>query len=155
MLGVERVRKQFEKNDIFIYMFILILIISLFLFCFLSPSGKSFGFICEYDGEKIFSFRYSDKSYYINENFTGRITLDLDNSTVTIFFDDEKTEYNVIQFDCGENKVKVTDSTCSISKDCTKIPAIVDKKNTIYCNPHRLKIVSLNKESILIPSTGA
>ena len=136
-----KARKPFETWDVITYVFILVLLLCLSIFFVFSPTEKSSGFKVECDGAKIFTFNYDDCSYVSTHDFS--IDVDLANNTITIYFDHAKTDYNVLEFDLEEKSVKVTESTCSASKECVHIPAIKDSLGTIYCTPHRLKISSL------------
>lgn len=136
-----KARKPFEKWDVIAYVFILVLLLCLSIFFVFTPTEKSSGFKVELDGREIFNFYYDDCSYNSFHDFD--IDVDLSNNIITIYFDNAKTDYNVLEFSSVEKSVKVTESTCSASKECVHIPAIKNSLGSIYCTPHKLKITSL------------
>ena len=147
-----KTRKPFETCDVFVYVFILILLFTLSIFFVFSPKSESSGFKAEVDGKTVFEFDYTNETYEIFEDFN--IDVNLEENTVTIYFDEQRTEYNVLLIDTENKSVKVTESTCSNSRECTRIPAVKDSSGSIYCTPHKLKIVSLSN-SANEPVTGA
>lgn len=69
-------------------------------------------------------------------------------TTLTVYFDDEKTEFNKILFE--EGKVTMLDSSCR-GRDCVKAANTVTRANQIViCMPHALKVAGVgnsgNKE---------
>lgn len=150
-----KVRKPFEFNDIFLYLFVLALCLSLFLFFMPFNSTKALGFKVIYDRQTVFTFYYETKTYTIDNAFEYSIEVNTENSTVTVYFSDDKSEYNVIEYDAAAKSVRVTKSSCSDSKECTKMPALTSNSGAIYCTPHKLKIVSVSNNTSDIPVTGA
>lgn len=62
------------------------------------------------------------------------IETDKDKITVTVFLNDEKTEYNVMEF--SKNRAKMVKSTC-VGKDCVKTASTVSRANQfVLCMPH-------------------
>lgn len=137
-----KARKPFEKYDVIVYVFLLVLLLCLSIFFVFSPTEKSSGFKLECDGKEIFTLNYDDCSYVCSHDFT--IDVDFSTNTITVYFDDAKTDYNILSFNTTEKSVKVIESTCSASKECVHIPAIKNSSGSIYCTPHKLKISSLD-----------
>lgn len=150
-----KVRKPFEFNDIFLYSFILMLCLALFLFFIPRSSASSDGFKIIWDGKTVFSLSYADNSYNVDDSFPYELLVDTEKSTVTIFFSEDKSEYNLLSYDLSEKSVKVVESSCSDTKECTRIPAVKNDNGAIYCTPHKIKIVSLSYKQGDTPVTGA
>ena len=59
---------------------------------------------------------------------------------------------NTCFVDLGERSVKMTDADCSVSKDCTYMPALDGGDGAIVCVPNRIRIVPVG--GISAPVTG-
>lgn len=141
-----RSSKLFFKSDLLLYLAIAVTVTALFLAFVILPSSKpASGFeICRGNDTL---FIYSAGEITVEEEFSTLISSqNVDGGLkVTVYTDQSKTHYNVLFFDIEKNTVKVTESNCSFSKDCTYIPAIKNA-GTIYCAPHDLKIQPINAE---------
>ncbi len=148
-------RKLFEKNDLFLYVFLLVLVVGIFLAVLLSPKQSSFGFNVSVDGKTAVTVKYVDNSVKVNEEFISLVEIDQASLRITIYFGEDKTHFNVIEYSTKEKWVKVSESNCSTSKECVNSPAITSSFGAIVCAPHKLKIASVNGENSFYPITGA
>ncbi len=133
--------KLFRKRDVCIYSVIVIAVLALFLFLVILPKDeKAQGFEIYYDGNKVFSLKYSQpENYSVYAGFEQYIVFSESECTVTFLFPENTAEYNVIAFDAAQGSFKVTESNCSLSPDCVFSPQ-VREKSAIICAPHKLKI---------------
>lgn len=138
--------KPFEFNDIFLYSFILLLVVVLFLcFVILPQTKQAVGFSIEINDKNIFSFDYSTYEYIIETDYSNYIDIDKERNTITIYLNDERTEFNRLVFNTDKKVVKMLESTCSKTKDCLYEPEI-SKTGIIYCAPHKLKVLPINNK---------
>ncbi|MCQ2387575.1 MAG: hypothetical protein MJ066_03920 [Clostridia bacterium] len=148
-------KKPFEFFDIFIYVFILVLFVFLLLFLIILPKkDKINGFYVVKDDKKILTYSFKDNEFLIDDSWKNYIEINKDDCIINVFLNDEKTEFNVIQYDLNKKSVKMKDSTCSISKDCTYFSPITTNNNVIYCNPHNIKILPIEGNGLIQPVVG-
>lgn len=148
--------KPFSVGDIYIYLGLILVIFALFLSIIIIPNSKKTDGFVIYKGEKkILTYYYENDLEKIEDDFLALVQIEnADNGKlISIFSDSEKTEYNIVFVNSKEQTVKMHDSTCSISKDCTISPKI-SNSGMIYCAPHEIKIVPLNNENNLPLWTG-
>lgn len=148
--------KAFEINDVFLYVFLLVVVSVLFiLFVFSQNKNTPDGFTITVNGKSACTFTCLDNNLTINEEFKSLITfIETENGvTLTVFTDESKSGYNVIFIDTFNQTAKVTESTCSISKDCVYSPAI-SRDGAIFCAPHGLKITPNGASGTIPPITG-
>lgn len=139
-----KVRKPFEVIDIFIYLFLLIVVFVLFLCFVILPHLESAeGFLIAKNGNTIVNFDYSSGKYSVDSEFKKLVVVDENSCTITVYTNEQKSEYNVIVFDREKKVVKMLDSTCSSTKDCIYEPEI-SVNGMIFCAPHDLKVLPLN-----------
>ena len=139
-----KVRKPFEVLDIFVYSFLLLIVFVLFLCFIILPQAKNAeGFFICLEEKQVCSFNYSTNEFMVFEEFSGKVDFDKENSTITIFLNNDKTKFNKVAFNKDKKVVKMIESTCSISKDCVFEPEI-SKTGIIFCAPHNLKILPIN-----------
>ena len=135
-----RSSKLFYKGDLLIYFTLSALLILLFFALVIFPAAKSSsGFeVCR---ENTTILRYSGGKISVEEQFSSFVEIkEVEQGfEVVIYANLDKTHFNVLLFDTKTDTVKVIESNCSHSKDCTYIPAIKNS-GTIYCAPHKLKI---------------
>lgn len=144
-----RNRKLFLKRDAAVYAILLSAIFCLFLFFVILPQKNDAQGFCVYENETlILTCRYG-QSPVIEKEAQNRVLVD--GNDIYVYFNEEKTDYNRITATNGE--VKITESTCSSTRDCVYEPAIKNS-GAIYCVPHKLKITPLNEER-REPQTGA
>ena len=138
-------------KDVFLYVVLSVILIISFMFPLLNKSDNS-GFKITYLGQEIFNFNYQTKEYS-RFDFNGEIIVESNSNGVeiTIFFDSDHLEYNILSVDYKDNSVKMKDSTCSHKKDCIYSPAIKDS-GAIICAPHGIKVVCIN--GVVPPITG-
>lgn len=152
-------RKLFYRQDVFVYLGLAVLIFCLF-FLFVFPSAckqnSSKGFKVLHGSEQVLIFDISLSNYiFVSEKFSNSVRIEQNEKTytVTIYFDEEKTDFNTLIFDIEACSAKVIESTCSESKDCVYSPKITTS-GSIYCAPHNLKIVPLTDDGFVPPITG-
>lgn len=142
-----------EPHDIFMYICVVIILISFFLGIFLNKSQRLEGFKIETNNQVVFEFDFDKNTYNITNGYESFIIVN--ENSITVFVDQEKTEFNIVSFDVENKTVCVLDSTCSSTKDCVKSPKITNDKGVIICSPHKLKVLPLTNNISDTPITGA
>lgn len=147
--------KLFKPIDILIYALLIIGVFSLFLFFVILPANSSNnGFTVTINGKTIFNYHYGAYTVdLVDYEMADHIVYDKQASTITVYVDDDKQDFNVIKIDEANKTAKVIDANCSISKDCVYTPSIKNG-SAIVCAPHKLKIVALGDKAIRPPTTG-
>ncbi len=138
--------KPFKRFDIIIYSLVILLVVFLFIFCIILPNKKETnGFIVNINDKTVLTYIYNDKIEIIDE-YKNKIETDKKDNFeyITVFIDNEKTEYNIIRVDLTDFSVKVSEANCSNSHDCTSFPYL-KKSGSIICLPHNLEILSLER----------
>lgn len=149
--GSPKLRNIFVKQDIAVYAILLVSIISLFLAVFIFSNDKTAeGFTASVNGKTVLTYYYNGKTVIYDDT---AVAIEIYENKIYVYFDKEKTDFNELTVDLKNKTVKVTDSTCSDTKDCTSVPAI-SNSGAIYCAPHKLKISVLNEKENLPPITG-
>lgn len=139
--------KLFNRRDAIVYAFLLMLIIALFIIFALPSSTEASGFYVYVEDELVLTIKYGEEPVV---HKTDKATVIIDGNDFYVYFNEEKTNYNKITV--TENGAKITDATCSLSRDCVYEPTIKND-GAIYCVPHRLKIVPI-LTSATPPLTG-
>ena len=122
----------FKRADIIVYALIAVVAIVLLL-VFLLPSDEELsGFEITYDGATVLTYDFDD-GLTVKDAFRDAVV-------ATCFVD------------LGERSVKMTDADCSVSKDCTYMPALDGGNGAIICVPNRIRIVPVG--GISSPVTG-
>lgn len=148
-----KIARLFRIGDLILYLTILMVVLSLFLGFVIFPSRElSNGFQALVGNESILTFKY-DNDYDINQNFADNVSVKIESNTYKFTISTENNGYNVISVDTVNKLVSVTESNCSISKDCVHTPALTVKGGAIICVPHNLKIVPLG-DGYRPPITG-
>lgn len=129
--------KPFYRKDLFVYGLIVILLGLALLPLFLTENGENIGFEVYIRGEKAFTYYYGGEKY-AEDKFSDRTEFNAAERTLTIYFNDEKSEYNVLVADDAGKTVKVISSTCE-NHDCERM------QNEIFCAPHFLKVTGIKK----------
>lgn len=137
--------KPFYKSDLIIYLIVVFLLSILFFFLSIPKNNKTLGFSIIKDTKEIAYYRLSDKSITVGNEYKNLVSFieSKDGLTITIYTDESLKDYNVVFIDFDTDSIRVTDSTCSTSKDCVHTPP-VKSSGVIVCVPHRLKIVAVN-----------
>ncbi len=144
-----RASKPFHIKDIFIYLAVFITVTVLFcLFVIFPNKTKNDGFSVYCGDELVLVLEFDNPNPNVCATWQDKVQFNSKNNTVKIFFDDAKTDYNVICFDTTNRSVRVTESTCSTSKDCVYTPAITGSNGMIFCAPHNLRITPLSSGAI-------
>ena len=146
----------FKTKDLFVYLALLLLIAFLFIFfvIFKSPVGGN-GFSVTKDGKTVLNYYHSSNAIHVNEDFQSLVTINEngDKFEITIFTSTQKNSFNLLVIDKNNCSAKITESTCSHSKDCVYVGEITNS-GTIYCAPHHLKVSPLSQGGFIPPSTG-
>ncbi len=136
--------KLFCKSDILVYAFIIVAIALLFLFFIIIPARvenrKTTGILVEQNGKTVFTYTFSGYTFDVSKAFSDYVEITKTNNThtVTVFSNENKTEYNVISIDNTNKTVKMSDTNCR-SGQCTYMHAL-SNGGIIYCAPRALKI---------------
>lgn len=148
-------QKPFSKKDFFVFAILFVVIITLFIsLIFLSKKSPTKGFRVLINNDQVLEFDFKTSTAKVNDAYKHKVLIDYESNKIIVYIDDSKTEFNEIQFDTKKNTVKISDSTCSLSKDCVFMPKISDDKGVIYCAPHALKILPLGDNLSNSPITG-
>ena len=135
-------RKIFLKKDIFVYIALLVLIALLFLVFIILPKAiTSNGFAVYVEDDCVIKYTYDNQKIEIASDWQDKVVVS--DNKITIYF--SESEYNEITINFSEKSVKMTDSTCSKTRDCVYEPKITNS-GIIYCAPHKLKITPLKLE---------
>ncbi len=146
-----KLRSIFVKQDIVVYTALLAVIVFLFMFFFVFSNNKTTeGFTVSVNGKTVLTYYYNAKTVIADDT---SVEIKIIDDKIYIFFDEGKKDFNELTVDLNKRTVKVTDSSCSDTKDCILEPA-VGNSGAIYCAPHKLKISVLNEKENLPPITG-
>ena len=147
--------KPFGKKDIVVYAILLAIVIALFsVLIFLNHKSPTYGFQILIDNEKALTFDFATRTASVSNQYQDKVYIDYSNEKIIVYFYDSRIEFNEISFNSARKTVEISDSTCSLSKDCVYMPKIVDDKGVIYCAPHALKILPLGEKLSNSPITG-
>ena len=151
--------KLFYKKDLVVYFSLFLLIVLLFVFLVFPTLSKkdNTGFNVSRNGQTVLTFNAkSSEPFSISIGFENQV--EIENSEegiyrVKIYSSAQKNGYNILLFNAKKISVKVIESTCSDSKDCTFCPELKNS-GSIYCAPHTLKITPLSGGGFVPPTTG-
>lgn len=138
MLTENLKKAPFRKGDIIVYLVLAVAVLALFLTA--GVSKKSLGFTAELSGNRVMEGDFEDKSVNFDSRYVQKIGEDVYKIT-------SEKGYNVIFIDWQNNDIKVTETDCGTSKECTFMSL---KSGDIICAPHSLIIRSLEREPIPI-----
>ncbi len=153
-------RKPFAIWDLLIYGILIAVILLLFGIFVFGGSGKAADGIqiTNLDGKLIYSYEYGKPKGKIALEWQDRVEEKQEEGTllVTVYFDAEKKDYNVLAIDLEKKTAKMRDANCSFRKDCTNTKAVTSERDIIVCLPHKLKVCALGgeKEDLSKPSLG-
>ena len=152
--------KIFEKRDALVYIGLACFIFCLFLIFSLpqtcANNSKNYGFkITVKDKTVAVLDANSSTPVFVSDDYLSLVEVSSNGDvyTIKIYTDEEKSGFNTVEFNAKEVSVKVTESTCSESKDCVHFPTLYNS-GSIYCAPHHLKIQTLNDSGFVPPTTG-
>lgn len=134
--------KIFEFNDVFVYIAIFLTITALFLFFLIPKKSPVNGFKVMIGDETILFYEYGKNAPTYYGNYDNNIDFSLENNSLKIYLNNDKSEYNVILFSNEKKEFKMIESTCSNTKECVKMPS-VSSSGMIYCAPHLLKVLPI------------
>ncbi len=139
--------------DIIVYSVLITVIVLLFIFFVIIPTSKGAqGFKIVVDGTEIARYDYSLNRISVTDGYENLI--DVNGNEITVYTDEDKIHYNVIDVNSKTKSAKISAANCSTSKDCVYTPAISGEKGAIVCAPHKLKIVPLSQTGLVPPQTG-
>lgn len=146
----------FLKSDLIVYTLLLVVLVCLFLFFVIIPqSASQKGFNVTLKGKSIVTVEFSSSTPKISDDAIDFVTTEnYENGfLITVYFNEEKTDFNKIYIDLSEKSADVIESTCSVSKDCVYSPKI-KINGAIVCAPHSLKISPIGKDGFSEPIVG-
>lgn len=144
--------KFFKPLDVLLYVAVVVIVVGVFVgvgIAFKTEEWSRTEVWCE--GVMACYFDNGTRRLVVLSNdWSDRLEVDEKDgvTTLTVYFDDEKKEFNRIVFE--EGKVTMSDSSCR-GRDCVKTANTVTRANQIViCMPHALKVVGVgnggNKE---------
>lgn len=128
--------KPFKKWDIAVYAVLIIFTAVLFLSVYGFKTEEGNGFTVALSGRTVMTGNFDDGSYYIADYSAVSVNED---GTFTIT---SEKGYNVLSVDWQSGDVKVTDTDCGTSKECTFMSL---KSGAIICVPHGLTVSVIGK----------
>lgn len=144
--------KFFKPFDVVLYVAVVVIVIGVFVGVGVAFKNEEWSrtevwcegvMACYFDNE-------TRRLVVLSNDWAERLAVDEKDgvTTLTVHFDDEKTEFNKILFE--EGKVTMLDSSCR-GRDCVKAANTVTRANQIViCMPHALKVAGVgnsgNKE---------
>lgn len=144
----------FKRGDIIIYAIILLVIVVLFVSIFFTQSKDELTTIhISLRDEEIFVYNFTEENYEVLNNKSILVEKDADVVKLTIYTDEDKEHFNIVQIKVKEKKVYLIEANCSLSRDCTHM-VITKVGDSIICVPHNLIISTNKKVEIENPSVG-
>lgn len=144
--------KFFKPFDVVLYVAVVVIVVGVFVGVGVAFKNEEWSrtevwcegvMACYFDNE-------TRRLVVLSNDWAERLAVDEKDgvTTLTVHFDDEKTEFNKILFE--EGKVTMLDSSCR-GRDCVKAANTVTRANQIViCMPHALKVAGVgnsgNKE---------
>ena len=144
--------KFFKPFDVVLYVAVVVIVVGVFVGVGVAFKNEEWSrtevwcegvMACYFDNE-------TRRLVVLSNDWADRLAVEEKNgvTTLTVYFDDEKTEFNKILFE--EGKVTMLDSSCR-GRDCVKAANTVTRANQIViCMPHALKVAGVgnsgNKE---------
>ena len=142
----------FRKWDILVYVAVA-LIAAVLLAVFLVPEREALdAFEVFYDNERVLRCDLGSGEIAVEENFADAVSVTEGEGGLTVTVSTERGT-NVFYVDIGARSVKMTDADCSVSEDCTYMPALTDSGGSIVCVPNRIKILPADT-AVQPPVTG-
>lgn len=140
--------KPFEKSDVFLYASSLVILAVLFIVFVVFPTNKlSNGFNISLDGKTAIVINVKSRTYSIANEFADDISVIESEDGISFeIFTDDNGGYNVVYVNYDSMQAKVSDSNCSIRKDCVHTSPIKDS-GVIVCAPHKLKVSLIGNTS--------
>lgn len=152
--NIEDVKKSkyFTLWDIVPYACVLVIAVALLLVFLLPDKDDMKGFTVVYDDAEIMSYDFDKDEFYFSDGFENSFDIkeDVYGYTVTVKTDDGS---NVFFIDKEDKSVRMTDSDCSYSQDCTYMPKLEKSGDSIICVPNKIKLIADGKENFA-PVTG-
>lgn len=153
--GKIKAQKPFEIFDFIAYAVTAVFVTVLFFaFVVIPTHSAAEGFKVLIDNVTVLVFKYDDNSMTVTPSFTDTVEYDNEAHTLTIYTDEEKSDYNVLYVDAQARSVKMIDANCSHSKDCVYFRPVTSDAGFIYCAPHKLTVLPLSSTAKTVPITG-
>ena len=144
-------RKPFAVWDLLIYAILVAVILLLFGLFVFGGSGKAASGIkiTSLNGKVIYTYQYGKNKGEIAADWADRVEEKKENGIliVSIYFNDEKKDFNVLEIDTSAKTAFMRDANCSFRKDCTKTKSISSERDIIVCLPHKIKVCALGGEN--------
>lgn len=129
--------KPFEKGDIFIYLSLLIAVVLLFVFLVIIPLSEDKKSIeISVKGKSYFTYSFASDTFNIAPFALPLIDKERVQGgyEVTVYSNDEKTDFNVVFIEVNKQSVSVINASCP-NKDCTHM-SIKRGSGSIICSPN-------------------
>ena len=141
--GIEDVKnsKYFSVWDIIPYAIVLVVAAVLMLVFLLPEKEKMNGFYVEYGENVILTYGFSSDEFTVTDGFENNVEVKEENGGYTVEIN-TGDGFNAFFVDKEKRTVKMIDSDCSFTRDCTYMPAIEESGDSIICVPHKLKIIA-------------
>lgn len=134
--------KWFRIWDLIAFGVILITAVALILAFTLGGDKSALsGFEINYRGETVFTYEFGGDMRILDNE---RVKVEDGDGGFTVYFTtDDGKGYNTIWVNTKNKTVDVTDSNCSMRKDCVYTAKMTNNSSQIYCLPHDLTILPL------------
>ncbi|MDE7439264.1 MAG: NusG domain II-containing protein [Clostridia bacterium] len=155
-------RKPFAIWDLLIYGILAAVVLILFAVFVFGGNGEAASGIqiSLLDGSDtvVYSYEYDSGKKKIAEGWEERISEEEAEGVlrVTVYLDETKNDYNVVEIDLQNRKAVMRDANCSFRRDCVNMMGVSSERDVIICLPHKLKVCALGgeKEDLSHPSVG-
>ncbi|MBR5192147.1 MAG: NusG domain II-containing protein [Clostridia bacterium] len=134
--------KPFMVKDVFLYLILVIIVLTLFVFIVFLPKTTSNGIKIEKNNNVVLTYYFKNSNCIINKDHQNLILVENteDLVKITIYEDKTLTGFNVVEINLANKSFKVTESNCSLSKECVHTPTATNGNGVIICAPRNLKI---------------
>ncbi len=133
--------KFFKRADLIVYAAVIIVVVVLLLVFLLPPKDALTEFEVTYRGARVLTYDFGG-GLDISEEFASSVAVSQQDGGLSVTITTEDGQ-NTFFIDTVERSVKMTDADCSVSADCTYMPALTDSGGSIICVPNHLKILPI------------
>lgn len=141
---IEQVKnsKWFSIWDFVVFGVIIVVAVALILVFTLGRDKSALsGFEMSYRGEQVFTYEFGGEKRVLDSERVK--VVDGDGGFTVHFTTGDGKGYNTIWVNTKNKTVDVTDSNCSMRKDCVYTAKMTNNSSQIYCLPHGLIILPL------------
>lgn len=144
--------KYFSVWDIIPYAVVLIVAAVLMLVFLLPEKDSMNGFYVEYGENRILTYDFSSDEFKVAEGYENNVDVKDEKGGYTVEIN-TGDGFNSFFVNIEKRTVKMIDTDCSFTRDCTYMPAIEESGDSIICVPHKLKIIAEGR-GLSSPVTG-